>query len=81
MNAVSPENETDNLRSSSNGTSNQSASAENQSASAENGQPVHQFQPGMGSHPLWQMYVEEMEALRQADIAEGNRLADLELGL
>ncbi len=51
-----------------------------QAASAENGQPVHQFQPGMGDHPLWQMYMEEMEALRQADIAEGNRLADLEIG-
>lgn len=50
-------------------------------APAENGQPVHQFQPGLGDHPLWQMYMEEMQALRQADIAEGNRLADLEMGL
>ena len=74
MNAVSPEIETDTLRLSSNGKN-------NQSASADNAQPVHQFQPGMGSHPLWQMYLEEMKALRQADIAEGNRLADLELGL
>ena len=74
MSAVSSEIETDTSRPSSNGTN-------NQAASAESAQPVHQFQPGMGSHPLWQMYVEEMEALRQADIAEGNRLADLEMGL
>ena len=72
MNIASPEIET--LHPSSNGTNGQPASAESE-------QSVHQFQPGMGDHPIWQMYMEEMEALRQADIAEGNRLADLEMGL
>ena len=72
MSAVSSEIETDTSRPSSNG-------AHKQSASAENGQPVHQFQPGLGDHPLWQALMDEMEKNRQADIAEANRLADLEL--
>jgi len=41
-------------------------------------EPTHTFQEGIGNHPLWPMYLEEMKALRQADIAEANRLADLE---
>ena len=41
--------------------------------------PRHQFQPGMGDHPLWQEFMDIMQANREADIAEANRLADLEL--
>lgn len=51
------------------------------SKTAENSEltePMHTFQEGIGSHPLWQMYLEEMKAIRQADIAEFNRLMDLE---
>lgn len=48
---------------------------------SETPESVHKFQEEMGSHPLWQMYLEEMAALRRADIAEANRVADLELGL
>lgn len=40
---------------------------------------THRFQEGLGNHPLWQEYMAELEASRQADIAEANRLADLEL--
>ena len=47
----------------------------------ETTEPTHTFQEGMGSHPLWPMYLEELEASRQADIAEANRQADLELKL
>lgn len=51
------------------------------SKTAENSEltePTHTFQEGIGSHPLWPMYLAELEASRQADIAEANRLADLE---
>ncbi len=41
--------------------------------------PVPRFQEGMGNHPLWQEYLAELEAIRQADIAEANRQADLAL--
>ncbi len=41
--------------------------------------PVPRFQEGLGNHPLWQEFLDEMEANRQADIAEANRLADLDL--
>ena len=40
---------------------------------------MHQFQPGLGDHPLWQDFMDEMEKNRHADIAEANCLADLEL--
>ncbi len=36
------------------------------------------FHKGLGDHPLWQEFVDILEANRQADIAESNRLADLE---
>lgn len=42
---------------------------------------THRFQEGMGSHPLWQEYLAELKAQREADITESNRLADLEMGL
>lgn len=41
--------------------------------------PVHQFRPGMGDHPLWQEFLDELAKNREADVAEANRLADLEL--
>jgi len=41
--------------------------------------PMPPAETGLGDHPLWQMYLEEIKALRQADIAEANRLADLEM--
>ena len=37
------------------------------------------FREGLGSHPLWQEFIDILAANRQADIAEANRLADLEL--
>ena len=37
------------------------------------------FHEGLGDHPLWQEFMEILAANRQADIAEANRLADLEL--
>lgn len=40
---------------------------------------VPEFKDSLGDHPLWQAFLDEMEANRQADIAEANRLADLEL--
>ncbi len=55
----------------------------NGSSAAKTSEPTeatHRFQEGMGSHPLWQEYLAELEASRQADIAEANRQADLELG-
>ena len=47
-------------------------------ASAQAEWPVPEFKYRMEDHPLWQEYVAELEANRQADIAEANRLADLE---
>ena len=40
--------------------------------------PVAEFHPGLGDHPLWQDLMDEIAKNRQADIAEANRLADLE---
>ena len=40
--------------------------------------PVPEFKYRMADHPLWQEYLAELEGNRQADIAESNRLADLE---
>lgn len=50
-----------------------------QAASAEGGWPVPEFKDNLGDHPLWQEFLDALEASRQADIAEANRLADLEL--
>ena len=41
--------------------------------------PTHQLQPSMGDHPLWQEFMDILKENREADIAEANRLADLEL--
>jgi len=43
------------------------------------GWPVPEFKHNLGDNPLWQALMDEIEANRQADIAEANRLADLEL--
>ena len=43
------------------------------------GWPAKEFHKGLGDHPLWQALLDEIEANRQADIAEANRLADLAL--
>lgn len=40
---------------------------------------VPNFHPGLGDHPLWQDLMDEIAKNRQADIAEANRVADLEL--
>ncbi len=46
---------------------------------AEAGWPIPQFKHNLGDNPLWDELMEEMKKNRQADIAEANRLADLEL--
>jgi hypothetical protein len=43
------------------------------------GWPVPEFKHNLGDNPLWQALMDEIEANRQTDIAEANRLADLEL--
>ncbi len=46
---------------------------------AQSDWPVPTFHEGLGNHPLWQALMDEIEANRQADIAELNRMTDLEL--
>lgn len=41
--------------------------------------PIRQFQPDMGDYPPWQEFMNILKENREADIAEANRLADLEL--
>ncbi len=41
--------------------------------------PVAEFHPGLGEHPLWQDLMDEIAKNCRADIAEANRVADLEL--
>ncbi len=48
-------------------------------ASTDGKWPVAEFHPGLGDHPLWQDLMDEIAKNRQADIAEANRVADLEL--
>ena len=72
MDAVSTENETKTAFSDVNGTN-------GQSTPSDPGWPVPRFHPGLGDHPLWQALMDEIEKNRQEDIAEMNRLADLEL--
>ncbi len=72
MNAVSSETETQTSLIDNNG-------ANGQSAPDDPGWPVPRFHPGLGDHPLWQALMDEIEKNRQEDIAEMNRLADLEL--
>jgi hypothetical protein len=72
MDTISAESETKMTYADSKGTS-------GQAVCVDNGRRVHQFQPGLGDHPLWPAFMEELKAQREADIAESNRLADLEL--
>ncbi|MGI4790312.1 MAG: hypothetical protein ACRYFS_15855 [Janthinobacterium lividum] len=50
-----------------------------QTAVADRTWPVPEFKDNLGNHPLWREFLDALEASRQADIAEANRLADLEL--
>lgn len=59
----------------------QSTELQSTEVSAAEGWPMPPAEKGLGDHPLWQEYLAELEANRQADIAEANRLADLEMGL
>lgn len=51
----------------------------NGAAPAEAGWPVPEFKYRLGDNPLWQDFQDVMNENRRADIAEANRLADLEL--
>jgi hypothetical protein len=59
----------------------QSTELQSTEVSAAERWPMPPAEKGLGDHPLWQEYLAELEANRQADIAEANRLADLEMGL
>ncbi len=72
MDTVSPENETKTASSSPNGTN-------GQSAPDDPGWPVPEFKYRLSDNPLWPEFLEELRKSREADIAESNRLADLEL--
>lgn len=72
MDAVSTENETKTAFSDVNDTS-------GQSAAAYPGWPVPEFKWHLSNDPLWPEFLEELKVQREADIAESNRLADLEL--
>lgn len=41
--------------------------------------PTQMSPEGFTNELVWQMYLEEMKKNREADIAEANRLAELEL--
>lgn len=60
-------------------TMNTSIKANGSTVSADAGWPVPEFKHNLGDNPLWDEFMEEMKKNRQADIAEANRLADLEL--
>ena len=49
------------------------------SAPINSGWPVPEFKHNLGDNPLWPEFLNELKAQREADIAESNRLADLEL--
>jgi len=53
--------------------------ANGQPAPADPGWPVPDFKHNLGDNPLWPDFLNELKAQREADIAESNRLADLEL--
>lgn len=72
MDAISTENETKTASSSPNG-------ANGQSAPDDPGWPVPEFKHNLGDNPLWPDFLEELKKSREADIAEANPLADLEL--
>ncbi len=53
--------------------------ANSQSSPADPGWPVPEFKHNLGDNPLWPDFLNELKAQREEDIAESNRLADLEL--
>ena len=54
---------------------------DSETISADAGWPVPEFKHNLGDNPLWDEFMQEMKKNRQADIAEANRQADLELKL
>lgn len=71
MDATSTENGTKTASSDVNGTN-------GQSAAADPGWPVPEFKYHLSDNPLWPEFLEELRKRREADIAESNRLTDLE---
>jgi len=55
------------------------SSANGQAAPDDPGWPVPEFKYRLSDNPLWPEFLEELRKNREADIAESNRLADLEL--
>ncbi len=53
--------------------------ANGQSTPDDPGWPVPEFKYRLSDNPLWPEFLEELRKNREADIAESNRLADLEL--
>ena len=72
MDAIFSEHETRTISADTNG-------AGGQVAPSNPGWPVPEFKHCLGDNPLWPEFMEELEKSRQADIAESNRLADLEM--
>jgi len=72
MDAISTENETTTASADVSG-------ANGQSTPDDPGWPVPEFKYRLSDNPLWPEFLEELRKNREADIAEMNRLADLEL--
>ncbi len=53
--------------------------ADGSTISVDAGWPIPEFKHNLGDNPLWDEFMAAMKENRQADIAEANRLADLEL--
>ena len=53
--------------------------ANGSTVSVDAGWPIPEFKHNLGDNPLWDEFMEEVKKNRQADIAEANRQADLEL--
>ena len=49
-------------------------------ASRDGDWPALPFHDNLGDHPMYQEFLDALKASREADIAEANRLADLEQG-
>ncbi len=56
-----------------------SADMNGQSLPVNPGWPVPEFKYRLSDNPLWPDFLEELRKSREADIAESNRLADLEI--
>lgn len=72
MDTVSTETETTTASSDANGRN-------GQSVPDNPGWPAPEFKHNLSDNPLWPDFLNELKAQREADIAESNRLADLEL--